>query len=363
MIDELPDDPTQLTAEMLTFLFRDGGLAPSNPGVEVAEVTTEPLAQGSAFLGSLARLNITWADRDTALPNRFVAKVPTQDPGGRTVGKMLNVWVREAEFYARLAPLVATPVPTCRANFISGDKALLLLDDLYPAAAGDQLIGASADQAHAAVEALAQLHAPFWGRPRTPAVAWVPGLDTPGTSEALGSAMAASLPRFDERFGDLLPELGLEWLRAFVPLLGQWRADLLSKPLTIAHADYRLENMLFGPQGEITVIDWQTAMFTGGATDLSFFLATNLEVDLRRSLEPELVSNYIDTLIGHGVEASATAHVREDYEYAHLWWMGMLANNLSNIETPDERSRSLFEAMLTRLYTAALDVDSGRFCQ
>ena len=152
MIDDLPDDPTQLTAEMLTFLFRDGGLAPSNPGVEVAEVTTEPLAQGSAFLGSLARLNITWADRDTALPNRFVAKVPTQDPGGRTVGKMLNVWVREAQFYARLAPLVATPVPTCRANFISGNKALLLLDDLYPASAGDQLIGASADQAHAAVE-------------------------------------------------------------------------------------------------------------------------------------------------------------------------------------------------------------------
>ena len=55
MIDDLPDDPTQLTAEMLTFLFRDGGLAPSNPGVEGAEVTTEPLAQGSAFLGRLAR--------------------------------------------------------------------------------------------------------------------------------------------------------------------------------------------------------------------------------------------------------------------------------------------------------------------
>jgi hypothetical protein len=43
--------------------------------------------------------------------------------------------------------------------------------------------------------------------------------------------------------------------------------------------------------------------------------------------------------------------------------MGMLANNLSNIETPDERSRSLFEAMLTRLYAAAIDVDSGRFCK
>ncbi len=363
MIDDLPDDPTQLTAESLTSLFRDGGLAPSNPEVEVERVTAEPLAEGSAFLGSLARLNITWANKDTALPNRFVAKLPTRDPGGRTVGKMLNVWVREAQFYARLAPLVATPVPTCRANFISDDHAILVLDDLYPASVGDQLVGASSDQAHAAVEALAQLHAPFWGQPRTPDLEWVPGLDTPGTSEVLGSAMAASLPRFVERFGDVLPDTGLRWLHDFVPQLNQWRMDLLSKPLTIAHADYRLDNMLFGLNGDITVIDWQTAMFTGGATDLSFFLATNLEVNLRRSLESELVSVYIDTLIAHGVDASATEHVREDYEHAHLWWMGMLANNLSSIETPDDRSKSLFEAMLTRLYSAAVDADSGRFCR
>ena len=139
MIDHLPDDPTQLTAESLTSLFRDGGLAPSNPGVEVVSVTAEPLAEGSAFLGSLARLNITWADPDTVLPNRFVAKFPTRDPGGRTVGKMLNVWAREAQFYAHLAPLVPTPVPACRANFISGDRAGLLLDDMYPASPGDQI--------------------------------------------------------------------------------------------------------------------------------------------------------------------------------------------------------------------------------
>ena len=363
MIDHLPDDPTQLTAESLTSLFRDGGLAPSNPGVEVVSVTAEPLAEGSAFLGSLARLNITWADPDTVLPNRFVAKFPTRDPGGRTVGKMLNVWAREAQFYAHLAPLVPTPVPACRANFISGDRAVLLLDDMYPASPGDQLVGASADQAHAAVEALAQLHAPFWGSSRTSAVEWVPGLDAPGTSEALGTAIAASLPRFVERFGDLLPDRGLGWLHAFVPELGRWRDDVLSKPLTIAHADYRLENMLFGSDGDITVIDWQTAMFTGGATDVSFFLATNLEVDLRRSMESELVSAYVDTLVGHGVDVSTTHHIRDDYEYAHLWWMGMLANNLSSIETPDERSKNLFETMLTRLYSAAVDVDSGRFCR
>ena len=61
------------------------------------------------------------------------------------------------------------------------------------------------------------------------------------------------------------------------------------------------------------------------------------------------------------MDRGATGHVREDYQQAHLWWMGMLANNLSTIDTPDDESRNLFEAMLTRLYSAALDADSGRF--
>ncbi|MDG2111519.1 MAG: phosphotransferase, partial [Actinomycetota bacterium] len=233
----------------------------------------------------------------------------------------------------------------------------------HPATPGDQVGGADYAQARSAVVALAELHAPFWGRPRTDEVAWVPGLDTPGTSDALGAAMAASLPRFVDRFGHLLPDTSLDWLHRFVPRLSEWRNDLLDRPLTIAHADYRLENMLFDDEGEITVIDWQTAMYTGGATDLSFFLATNLDIELRRAHEGELVDLYTATLHGAGVSADQTGHVWDDYRTAHLWWMGMLANNLSSIETPDERSQALFDAMLTRLHTAAVDVDSGAWLE
>jgi len=360
-IQDFPDDPTKLEIEHLTFLFQHGGLAAPNPDAKVASVSTQPLALGSAFLGSLAAIEIQWVDTTTQLPNRFVVKQPTQDPGGRTVGTMLNVWAREAEFYARLAPLITTPVPNCRVNFVEGDKTILILDDLYPAIPGDQLEGASSDQAHLAVQALAQLHAPFWNQRRSPALSWVPGIDGEGVVESLGNAMAASLPKFTSRFGDLLPDQGLQWLHDFVPSLAGWRRELTSRPLTITHADYRLANMLFGSNDDVNIVDWQTAMFSGGATDLSFFLATNLTVENRRSLEEELLRTYVETLIGHGVALSDTDFIRQDYEQAHLWWMGMLANNLSNIETPDATSQQLFEAMLTRLYAAALDAQSGRF--
>ena len=350
-----------MKAEHLTFLFQNGGLSAPNPDATVASVTTEPLAAGSAFLGSLAAIKVKWADTATQLPNRFVVKHPTQDPGGRTVGNLLNVWVREAEFYSRLAPLITTSVPTCRANFVEGDKTILILDDLHPASPGDQIEGASSDQAHLAVEALAQLHAPFWDKKRSPELSWVPGIEGKGVTEGLGNAMTASLPRFSSRFGDLLPDQSLQLLHDFVPLLGGWQRDLISRPLTITHADYRLANMLFGDNDNVSIIDWQTAMYSGGATDLSFFLATNLTIDDRRLLEEDLIRTYVDTLVGHGVDASKTITIREDYEKAHLWWMGMLSNNLSNIETPDDESQRLFEAMLTRLFTAALDAQSGRF--
>ena len=361
MIEDFPEDPTEFSPEHLNLLLRDGGFAPPNPGAEISAVVSEPLAEESAFLGSLARLHVTWKVNDTSLPDRLVVKVPTQDPGGRQVGEMLNVWFRESEFYFRLAPLITTPVPTCRANFVENNKAVLILDDLHPANPGDQLNGASVEQARAAVEALARLHAPFWTRSRPASLNWVPGIDAPRLVDGLGQAMSQALPRFIERFGELLPTQGLDWLHKFVPLLGGWQNSLMSNPLTITHADYRLANMLFDHNGNITVIDWQTAMFSGGATDLSFFLATNLSVETRRSLEDELIDTYVETLVGLGVDRSATQHIRVDYEQAHLWWMGMLANNLSTIETPTPESKRLFEVMLTRLYAAALDANSGRF--
>ena len=357
----LPLEPTNLTPETLTFFVQDGGFAQGNERAEVKKLSIEALAPGTAFLGSLARLNITWTNHDCCLPTRLVAKTPTTDPGGLSVGKMLNAWEREAMFYARLAHQIATPVPACRANFVDGDQALLILDDLSPSTPGDQVTGATLDQARSAVIALAQLHAPFWGKRRTPDLIWVPGIDNHQTAFGLQSAISEALPRFLKRFGDGLPSKGIEWLQKFVPLLGSWRDDVISKPLTIAHADYRVENMLFAANNAVSVIDWQTAMYTGGPTDLSFFIATNLEVQLRRDYEDELIQLYVETLNRAGIPEAAFAEIKKDYEHAHLWWMSMLANNLSSIETPDARSTALFDAILTRLYSAAIDSECGRF--
>ena len=84
MIEDFPEDPTQFSPEHLNLLLRDGGFAPPNPGAEISAVVSEPLAAESAFLGSLARLHVTWKVNDTGLPDRLVIKVHTRP--GRTSG-------------------------------------------------------------------------------------------------------------------------------------------------------------------------------------------------------------------------------------------------------------------------------------
>jgi aminoglycoside phosphotransferase (APT) family kinase protein len=320
-------------------------------GTDVRSVDVEPLGAGTAFLGRLTRLVVVHDDPE--IPDRFILKAPTDDPGGREVGRLLNAWRREALFYRHLAPALGRSVPA--AYHVSDDGELLLLADLHPWAPGDQVAGATATQARSAVDRLAELHAPWWGRPRSDESAWVPGIDQPRVT-GLQDVIAAALPRFEAHYGDRLPAAPTQWLGGLVPRLADLLRGFAAAPLTIAHADYRVENMLFSPDGtQVAVIDWQTAMYTAGASDMAFFVATNIEVDERRRIEYELLERYVEGLHRHGVSQDQTAAVADQYRAALLWWMAMLANNLSTIEPPDERGRQLFDAMLTRLWTAAQD--------
>jgi aminoglycoside phosphotransferase (APT) family kinase protein len=328
-------------------------------GMPVHGVLAEPFAEDSAFLGRLARIH---AVHDAAeVPSTFVLKLPTSDPGGRAVGRLLDAWRREALFYEHLADQVSGAVPV--AYYVGADperdRWAILLADLHPWTAGDQVAGATAEQAAAAVDQLARLHAHWWDPRRSAATGWVVGVDRPGVGR-LQDAVLAALPRFEDRYGDRLPTAPTEWLRAFAPTLRAYLQSLAEGPLTIAHADYRVENLLFSPEGDqVAVVDWQTAMVTHGATDLTFFVATCLTVEQRHRSEADLVARYQDGLHRHGVPRAQTASVPQVHRAAHLWWMAMLANNLSTIEPPTERGRVLFDTMLQRLWTAADDHEAG----
>ena len=62
-------------------------------------------------------------------------------------------------------------------------------------------------------------------------------------------------------------------------------------PFAVLHGDYRLDNLLFDPDGaDVVAVDWQTLAVGPPARDLAYFLGTSLTVDDRRAAERELVA-------------------------------------------------------------------------
>ncbi|MDH3681704.1 MAG: ecdysteroid 22-kinase family protein [Acidimicrobiia bacterium] len=352
----VPGSIGEISAAWLDAALQTGGPDPAAAlDVVVGAVVVEPLGPAVGLLGDLARLRITY-DRGTG-PATMIVKLPTSDPGGHQVGSMLRAWAREVAFYTEVAPVSpGARVPRC--YYAAGDAAaerwVVVLEDC-PADPVDAATGATPTQAVAAVDALAGFHASWWQADRR--FEWMPGFDSTGIGGLQGPWLDA-LPTFLERYGHVVPEPTGQWIQRFAPELGAWSAKAATEPLTVVHADYRLDNLLFAGD-EVTIIDWQTALRGPGAMDLTCFCITSLTVEGRRATEAELVARYLDTLGAAGVTVDPEwfAH---SYDENLLWWMGQFANNLARLEPDDPDTQAALDTMIERTYTAALDHDVGR---
>jgi hypothetical protein len=338
----LVDGPEGLTAEWL------GGAL----GENVAGVTVTPIGTGQT--GASYRLHVTYAERSD-LPNTFVAKLPAEDP---TVRERVAFGYRaEVAFYETVAPTLAVPLPECHVSAISddGQRFVLLLADLAPAAQGDQLAGCSPEAAKAAVVALAGLHGPRWcDHAWTEFTASV--MPKPDADMAAGFAELARIAAdtFLERLGDRLSELGRDVLRSYPDSLARW---LLLNPerYALLHGDYRLDNLMFAPDGSVSVVDWQTIGVGLPARDLAYFLSTSLTSDDRRDHERQLVAEYHEALRQHGVTDYGADDCWEDYRIGMLQ-TPLIATLGAAFSTTTERGDAMTLVMLERGCVAIRDL-------
>ena len=133
-----------------------------------ATLQTGPIASfavaeiGTGQMSESHRLSLAYADPERAGPPTAVLKLASADPSSRATGVGLGIYAREVRFYRELAPHIGGPLAAC---YVAGhDEAegwfTLLLEDVAPASAGDQIAGCSLQQARLAMRELARLHAP-----------------------------------------------------------------------------------------------------------------------------------------------------------------------------------------------------------
>jgi phosphotransferase family enzyme len=352
----IPETPDELTTGWLT-----DALAASAPdvlgGATVTGVEVSPVGTGQ--MSDSLRLALHY-DRPTGAPATLVAKLAATDPTSRSTAKSLGSYENEVRFYQQLAPGLPVRTPDVLHADIDVEAAafVLLLEDMAPARAGDQLAGCTPDVAQVAVDELVRLHAPRWG---DPALADLPWLER--DKAANQQFLLALLPTMWDGFrGRFAADLGPDVHAAGDALFGSLEDYILAdtEPWTVVHGDYRLDNLLFDPRPggtPVAVVDWQTCTRGPAAQDVAYFVGAGLSAGDRRTHEDALVRRYHDALTAAGVTGYPWDRFWRDYRRST--WAGLImAVAASMLVERTDRGDRMFLTMAERHARHALDLDA-----
>lgn len=338
--------PADLTAAWLTAAVGAG---------PIADFSVERIGTGQ--MSECYRVRLTYTDAGAPGPSPVVLKVAATDPVSRQTGLALGLYEREVRFYSGVAPRLGGPIAPCYHAAVDTSTGAfdLLLGDAGPALVGDEIAGATSEQAHLAVVELGRLQGPLLGDAVLAEAAWL-NRDSP-----LSQAMIAPLyAGFIDRYGDqIAPEHRVVCERlvaAFDGYLAQEAAP--GRVRGLVHGDYRLDNMLFGAAGAdraLTVVDWQTVSWGPALTDLSYFLGSALTTPDRRLHYDALLRAYHQAL-GQGAPLSL-ADVAEGVRRQSFFGV-MMAIVSSILVERTERGDRMFMTMLQRHCDHVLDTDA-----
>lgn len=337
-------NPDEITAEWLTSVLRQ-----DEPAARVDDF--DALSIGTGQVGE----NVRFTLRGDNVPNTVVGKFPSSDPVSKQTGIDLKNYVREVFFYRDLQDTVDIQTP--KVMFTDVNDAthdfVIVMEDLAPGVQGDQLAGCGPDEAALALEQLARLQGPRWG---DPALSKYPLLQSTGDDPSGLQALYKMLePGFIQRYEKRLTAEHMSICNRIGDKLGSYN-DAYDGPPGLVHADYRLDNMMFGGPYPLAVVDWQSVTTGCPVADASYFLGTSVLPEVRGREERHLLKVYVDVLKSYGVDMKLDDCF--DY-YRNYAPAGMImAVIASMIVGETERGNDMFMAMGTRSCQMCLDLGS-----
>lgn len=339
-------------ADGITAGFLTEVLADQLDGAAVAAVTATGVGTGQ--VSDTFRLELRYTG-PAPLPASMIAKVPAADPDSRAAAAAFRTYEIEASFYQQLARSLPVRLAHC---FYAGydqdaDEYVVLLEEHSAAVTGDQMAGLRPADAADAVTELAALHAAGYGRGDLAGLPWLNRSREDG-ARLLAAALERLYPGFRERYAGELEPGTLELIEAFLPRAESYLAAT-DEPRTLVHGDFRADNLLFGT-GRPVVLDWQTAGYGAGLSDLSYFLASSLPVASRRRYEEALVRHYHAELARHGVQLTWQDCWTGYRRYA---FSGIVTDIIAAMGVRQaQRGDAMFATMARRHARHALDLDA-----
>lgn len=349
----IPSSPDEVTAEWLTQALRSTG---SIVRARVGSFSREDLGMGRGFVGQVSRFRLAYEVDEDGAPASLVGKFSSPNPDLRAA--MFGANETELRFYHEIAPHVDLTTPRLFYGAANPEtsQSVLLLEDISSDWGGDDVAGCSPGQERIAMRQLARFHASWWDSPRVDQFTWLPSINHNGSLLQEGYQQAWRI--FVGKFGDYLPPSLREVAARFVDNVAHIKDQLATRPTTILHGDYRLDNLFFGPPDSghpLIVIDWQGAHKGTGASDIAYFQAFCLEPEHRRAVEMDLIRDYHESLVDNGVIGYDFDQCLQDYRLSMFEPLGVLVMAGAYLDFASERGRALAAAGIQRLTAAMAD--------
>ena len=325
-------------------------------GWNVSAVRNEIIGVGVGVASAVYRTYLT----GSGCPSSVITKMPALDPNAAFTSTVLRMYIREVKFFKTLAKDMPFRVSKSFYGEVNEETSqfAMVIEDLGKMRIVDQVKGMSIADARRAVDGLAAMHAKWWGK--------ADALAADGTTISLGDPIyPAIVPMvFAEgwekctkeiKMPNSILQVGPKFGENVAPLL----ASLAKGPNTLAHGDYRADNILFGNNDELTVLDFQLIGTGIGAYDLAYFVTQSLTPEVASRHERELFDLWVTSLLAAG--ASADLVDRDalwlHYRSAALFCLAYPVIASRGMDLADERQRMLIEVMTSRFDRAVRELD------
>ena len=347
---QLPADRSEVTERWLVSALASH---PSFSADPIESASLQPLGDGS---GQLSTLILADLGLHSGATRQLVVKLHANVPDMHELALRYEHYDSEVNFYRQMADAVPLRTPEIYAARIDRDteRVLLIMESFADWHLPDQIEGATLEEVTIATEQLAGLTATFWNAPVRERFPWLRTLKSKAY-ESLASDYVDNTKEAMERLHGALPRGAASAAHAIGASYPAVMEELCVGNQALSHWDYRVENLFYGPNGEFAVIDWQLMMFTNPATDLAYLLSSNIDVELRRRSEDELMARFLEGLARHGVPNYGRNDLERDLRKALLGVSCIPIIGGANFDLDNERSHALSEAIFSRMFQAIED--------
>ena len=292
--DVLKENRLPVNADEIHAAWLEELLRPRFAGVRVADVE---VLERHEVTNSHARLSVTFHEPDGA-PDTMFCKLAPHDPARRQSILASGMGLREARFYATLAPGLSMRIPDAYVALYNEDDGtfLLLLEDLTQTGCtvSDGPTSVSVDAVAQVLDELAELHVRYESPASRASLTWIP------RPQARPSDYGRTMLRFGldnhrDRLSDRFASIAECYIAHGEVLQDLWtRGDP-----TVIHGDTHIGN-LFDDHGRVGFLDWGIINLNTPLRDVSYFMNMSMDINDRRARQEELLRHYLAARVALG---------------------------------------------------------------